>query len=255
MNSLELLFVLGVVLALGWVSVFIYQGRKLGNDEASQLLQTKKIRDAIAVYPFFPFKADMDIAFKKSMKSDGSFHGVDIAMPKSASILSSHLKYKKHEWVIFAIGEGASVSEVWCNKGADKKSVYPKIEIEEIVSKAKDCEGAYVFCLHNHPNSGAASLLAPSPQDLLSARWFCDYMSRSKIDAIEFVCDRGLWLVYDFWIEGVGSLRDGTDESRFFNDLNSSGSSDRRKVRSQYGGGMRWSSACPLYKACVSRMA
>lgn len=153
------------------------------------------------IYEHFRFCRDrlpLDHAFKRSMRPDGSFHMVDYPLDKALSIIASHLKYKKHEWVVFLICAERRVIGLWCNKGPDSKSVSPLINDRILCALASSHGADLVIRAHNHPNpySSNLSVLAPSDQDLRSFNYYADVINTHHMNFLDVLCERGQWLIF-----------------------------------------------------------
>ena len=71
--------------------------------QISLLAAKRRSRLIYENYCFTRRSIPLDTAFKRSMRPDGSFHCLDFPLDLALSMAASHLKYKKHEWVIFLI--------------------------------------------------------------------------------------------------------------------------------------------------------
>ncbi|MDO8632312.1 MAG: hypothetical protein Q7R41_17655 [Phycisphaerales bacterium] len=159
-----------------------------------------KLRSRL-IYEYFSFGRDpltMDNTFKQTMRSDGSFHWVDYPLESALSIAASHLKYKKHEWIVFLFCAGHRVVGLWCNKGPDSTKVSLSIDIGDICRIASSKQTDLVVCSHNHPNpySASVSLLGASEQDLRSSQYFAQMINAQGMNFLDVVCERGRWLIY-----------------------------------------------------------
>lgn len=160
----------------------------------------KKLRSQM-IYKYFSFGRDLsplDNTFKQSMRSDGSFHWVDYPLESALSIAASHLKYKKHEWMVFLFCAGHRVVGLWCNKGPDSTMVSPSIGMDDLCRIASSKQADLVVRTHNHPNpySKNVSLLGASEQDLRSSQYFAQLINAQGMNFLDVVCERGRWLIY-----------------------------------------------------------
>jgi len=153
------------------------------------------------IYEHFNFSRDrlsLDVSFKRSMRADGSFHWVDYPLDKALSIAASHLKYKKHEWIVFLFCTQHRVVALWCNKGPNSTMVAPSIATADLRRLALSKEADLVLRAHNHPNpySASVSLLAPSDQDLRSSKSLGELFNAHGMNFLDVLCERGRWLIY-----------------------------------------------------------
>lgn len=195
---MEPLFAIGLIVFAIWAVWFVSQSQPLKDHDLEQLAQCRRQARIRQFCNFCTVRRDADLAFKKAMKADGRFHHVDYPISDSLAVIASHLKSKKHEWVVFAIVVHDRVVSLWCNKGPDSSKVWPTIPSEQLLAVAQHRASGLVIRLHNHPNShgGRVCLLGPSEQDLRSFQYFAELFVAQGLSFIDVVCERGHWLVY-----------------------------------------------------------
>lgn len=196
-----LVVVVVVILAacvIGWVSSWLKAGEPLSMVEIEQLVSWRIEVQVRAKYKFKSGAVCSDVKFKKAMVPDGAYHNAKVPVPEAPGVIASHLKHKKHEWIVFAYCRDDQVVRLWCNKGPDKTMVAPTLPLSELGSMAVSLGCHAVMRLHNHPNSYGArmDLLEPSRQDLVSSENCGDWFASRGIEFIDIVCERGDWLVF-----------------------------------------------------------
>jgi len=136
--------------------------------------------------------------FKKNMNPIGSFYQIEESLFDIPAVVSSLLKYKKHEWIIIAFEKNKKVSMIWVNKGNDNSSVSLKYEIRYFVDIAIENNYTSILIFHNHPNSkpNEYSKISPSESDIVSAKSFSNTLFGNNINLMEFVCERGNHYIY-----------------------------------------------------------
>ncbi len=187
-----------LIVAAIWAWDFYRISKPLTPIELSKLALLRRKRHAYEYFNFSSRHVPLDLSFKASMRPDGAFHAVSYPVEEALGIVASHLKYKKHEWVVFMLVKDRCVVSLWCNKGPDATMVWPTIGISFITQFATSRGAHMVIRSHNHPNPHASniSLLAPSPQDLISSNLLAEEFNASRLNFIDVLCERGSWLVY-----------------------------------------------------------
>jgi hypothetical protein len=131
--------------------------------------------------------------FKQGMAAAGRFYEVRESLAATPALAGALLKYKTHEWAVFAFAPGALVERLWLNKGQDRASVTPILAPARVAEVAR--QGGYdsVLLFHNHPNGDPRHFdcTRPSAQDLASARLLADALAPLGVNLAEFVCERG----------------------------------------------------------------
>lgn len=176
----------------------IHAGRHLTSAEIQHGVDSLALHRVRTRYPFSSAKSALDVHFKASMVADGAFHSVEIPVVMLVSTLASHLKYKKHEWVIFAFVAKDKATLLWCNKGPDGTQVWLTVPLLTIIQRARAMRATCIVRAHNHPNSigKRADYLGPSEADLRSASTLTSQVGQAGMDFIDVVCERGDWLVF-----------------------------------------------------------
>jgi hypothetical protein len=231
--------VAGAVWFWGWLKA----GDPLTAADADRLVRRRYDSRFRSKYHFNPCSFGSDLAFKASMVADGAFHDVNLPLEDALSVIASHLKHKKHEWVVFAFCRGDRVVRLWCNKGPDRTMVSPTLPVAVLTEMAIAHGCGSVVRAHNHPNSHGSrfTLLGPSQQDLVSAEYFGDCFSRLGVDFLDVVCERGDWLVFNWKAAHHSQVEDGLRHEATA--LNASDPSARRAARSEIrSGDATWSS-------------
>jgi hypothetical protein len=182
-------------------------------EEEVQRLAIKKRLKAISTI----FADDVHISinpdFKRKLKTDGEFIRIDEPLREWPSISAALLKGKKHEWVVFGFATDNRVHSIWVNKGNDNQSVAPTNPIGFFIQHAKVTGTSHVMRTHNHP----AGALAPSSQDLVSAKYCGQLFTAEGFHFFDFVAAQGEYIQYGWWprkdliplsgiLESIGSL-------------------------------------------------
>lgn len=177
---------------------FVRHSRPLGETEIARVAANRRRRAITDHYGFLQSQVAIDRAFKASMRPDGAFHSVEYPVQAALSIVASHLKHKRHEWVVLVLCRDQRAIGLWCNKGPDGTMVWPTIDLEEIAALGRRLGADTVIRAHNHPNShgGHVSLLAPSDQDHRSAGHLGEFFFNRGLNYIDVVCERGRWLAF-----------------------------------------------------------
>ena len=168
-------------------------------EQEIQSLANKRKRDyVIKTYNFITCECNIDMDFKSSMNPKGQLYRTDKDMKTFPSIVSALLKGKKHEWIVKAIVKDEIVTCFYTNKGDGNLSVSCNLSIQEITSLCKRENGNTIMAFHNHPNSNPNqyTCLLASEQDMISAKYYSDYLSDNGINYVDFVCERGRFIKY-----------------------------------------------------------
>lgn len=136
--------------------------------------------------------------FKSSIKPNGKMYVCDIPVKDFPFFAAQLLKGKKHEWVIIAFEKNLTIKQFWVNKGPNNEHVSYKIDITDIVNICKVNNYTSVIRLHNHPNSDPKhyDCLVASDQDYYSAKCNSNILIDKGINWLDFVCERGNWLLF-----------------------------------------------------------
>jgi len=140
-----------------------------------------------------PLEVAADPVYKGSMKAEGRWDRLPLALPHVPSFVGDLLKYKKHEWIVVGLVEAEGWVSLWMNKGEDRMSVASHLGREGVAERARRT-GAYLVALfHNHPNPDPARLVltAPSQQDERLAHEWAAFLNALGISVAAYVCERG----------------------------------------------------------------
>ncbi|GJM23763.1 MAG: hypothetical protein DHS20C16_01780 [Phycisphaerae bacterium] len=140
----------------------------------------------------------MNLEFKKRMSAPGRFYLGEWNVREFPDFAAACLKYKKHEWIMIGFVRHECVSALWTNKGPDRTTVGFNIDSGTILKACREFQSDTLLVLHNHPNSNPQrfSTLTPSEQDEKSARILALEFVPRGYNLIEFVCERGMHIVY-----------------------------------------------------------
>lgn len=170
-----ILYLLFIVLPL-----FLFLGSSLSDQELQDIDQRKQERDLKARYRFRNLATTPSVP-RGYMKASGQFYDWEETISSfPATVAANWLKYKKHEWIIIGFVQGNFVKKVWANKGVDRSSVSSGITAAEVLRIAGQNDCTDIISMHNHPNSNSRlySCNTPSPQDLESANYWSNVLTR-----------------------------------------------------------------------------
>src|SRR5437762_2681537 len=92
------------LLIVSLVAIDIFQNRHPLTQEETSRLASKRRRDRqFQVFRFCQQPRPANPADKKAMKSTGEFVVCDLDYYEAPSRIAGLLKYKKHEWIVFAL--------------------------------------------------------------------------------------------------------------------------------------------------------
>lgn len=114
-----------------------------------------------ALYPASVFRKPNfpDVQFGRWLKTQAKPGGVMVGLrlPNVYACLNSLAQffyYKKHEWLVFAFFDEELVCvAMWVNKGDDRQSVAPLVNMNTIFAHCEKLGLKYVIRAHNHPIS------------------------------------------------------------------------------------------------------
>ena len=197
--TVYILIVVAAVILVAWL---IHASRPLTPDEVEEFARRKRLLAIEAQYSFDDAQVAVDLNFKSSMAAGGELYRTDEPISQFPSIAAGLLKWKKHEWIIFAFSHAGRVLGAWMNKGPDNEKVWPLINLETILEIAKKLNADTVLDFHNHPNPDPRRLLAslPSPQDQFHAAHFGSQFVPRGITYLAFVMERGRHSQYACWV-------------------------------------------------------
>jgi hypothetical protein len=194
-------FILISVLSVFLVAWFIHASRPLSPTEIEDFARRKRLLAIENHYSFNDDRVPVDIKFKSAMDAEGKLYRTDEPVNRFPSTAASLLKWKKHEWIMFAFSRAGRVMAIWMNKGPDKEKVWSVVSTETIVEMAKQMGADTVVDFHNHPNPNPHRLLMclPSHQDNISATTIGSKFVSHGIAFLAFVAERGRHFQYACW--------------------------------------------------------
>lgn len=117
------------LLALVSAAVEIFKNRHpLTSEEIRRLAHKRRYKRALLGYQFSTIQRPADASEKKVMQATGEFVTCDFDFHQAPSRIAGLLKYKKHEWIVFAFIANKRVCRLWWNKGPDGTQVWPVLE-------------------------------------------------------------------------------------------------------------------------------
>ena len=196
-----MLYLLVAIVALVFLcyGIGVFRNRHpLTRDEVIQLAQKRRRKRALLEYQFCSKQLAADVAEKKAMKSVGEFLACDLDYNRTPSRIAGLLKYKKHEWIVFAFISVPRVTRLWWNKGPDGKQVWPFLQSRELDKAIESLNPDALAILHNHPNPDPLRyrMNIQSDADLASAGFLHRRLARRRISLLEFICERGVPHLY-----------------------------------------------------------
>jgi hypothetical protein len=188
-------FILLVLVSGLWL---YFNRAALSDSEVTQLAKQRRIRYLNRLTSFQKIELVANREFKKRMPANGKLINMDENTKDFPNIAAALLKYKKHEWIIFAFCKNSKVVSAWFNKGDCAYYVYSLLSPEDIVHICKQLECNIVLSFHNHPNPdpGMLDCTQASQQDFKVAQVYIDYFLPRNIGLVEFVCERGFHYEY-----------------------------------------------------------
>ena len=192
-------YVLFLVFVAALVFLFLFRHlRPLQETEVHQLAAKRRDRNIRHYFTYGRGTIGFNADFKKTMDAAGKFYRINDSLWNFPSRAAALLKYKKHEWIIFAFEKDQRIELLWVNKGSDNTQVTPRILPEKLLQAAQQENYKSVLIFHNHPNPDPSKwdALRPSQQDGLSANWWGDFLNPQGINIVDFVCERGRYLEY-----------------------------------------------------------
>jgi hypothetical protein len=195
-----LYFVIAIVgfVILCW-GVDLYRNRHPLNAEESFRLAEKYRRNrALGQYSFWRTQTKATPEEKKVMRPNGEFVSWDCPYHVSPSKIAGLLKYKKHEWIVFAFVKDKRVIRLWWNKGPDGTMVWPVVREDVFYDAIEVNKPDVLLRLHNHPNGNPSRYSAniPSGADLNSAAHYHSKLMSKQITFLDFICERGTPYLY-----------------------------------------------------------
>jgi hypothetical protein len=207
-------FVIGVVWPIS-LAVEIFSNRHpLTTDEIRRLAHNRRYRRALVNYQFSTMQRPADPSQKKAMQAAGEFVTCDFHFHEAPSRIAGLLKYKKHEWIVFAFINQKKVCRLWWNKGPDGTKVWSELEDHALEHTLRTLKADTLAIFHNHPSrrymiSANADMLTrliartlgdvmhiPSSADIESAGTIYNQFEATGIAMLEFICVRGVPHLY-----------------------------------------------------------
>lgn len=194
------LFFIGppVLVLIIWVTD-VYRHRHPLTDEEVLALAKKRARNrALSEHAYSVQQQIADPEEKKAMKHAGEFITCDQPYYESPARIAGLLKYKKHEWIVFAFASSKRVQRLWWNKGPDGTKVWSNMPESAFRYATQILKPDLVAILHNHPNPNPSLYRAnlPSQADLRSASYYDAKFRPKGIILLEFICERGVPHLY-----------------------------------------------------------
>jgi hypothetical protein len=196
MASAVTVFIVAVACVLGYyVATHV---RPLNAAEIERLAVSRRATAWRCYFYFRSQRAAIDRDFKRSMQAAGTFHSVAYPLCDGPAIIASHLKHKKHEWIVFAFETNRQIVLLWANKGLNGMSVSPHIDHDHACRVARRHRCSSLLRLHNHPNPDPRRYraLLPSQQDHRSSEHLAAECQRHGLNFIDIVCERGFFRVF-----------------------------------------------------------
>ena len=194
---LYVVILIAVIALCFGIDVFLHR-HPLTADEVIQLAQKWRRNRALSEYQFSRYQQVADAAEKKAMKGMGEFLACDRVYDQTPSRIAGLLKYKKHEWIVFAFISGKRVTHLWWNKGPDGTTVWPFLRDNAFDRVIESVMPDTLAVLHNHPNPDPSRyrMNIPSNTDLTSANFLQCLLAKRNISLLEFICERGVPHLY-----------------------------------------------------------
>jgi len=200
--TLLIIFLVPIIFSsLAWVLDVFKNRHPLNPEEVIELARIKQWRHLLLVHAFNSIPVTTDASKKKAMKASGQFVRCDLRFSHLPSSIAGLLKYKKHEWVVLVFVKHLHAEYLWWNKGRDGNSAFPYLRGGYLDNALRLHKPDMLVRLHNHPNPDATKyrLNQPSSQDLKSAEYYSNLLSKQGIGFMDFVCERGVpYLYYAF---------------------------------------------------------
>jgi hypothetical protein len=186
-----------VILLVGAIDV-VRNRHPLTHDEVSRLAAKRRRNRQLQEYQFCVQPRPANPDEKKAMKSTGEFVACDLDYHEAPSRIAGLLKYKKHEWIVFAFIARKRVVRLWWNKGPDGTRVWPLLPIATLQTLATTLGVEAIAVLHNHPNPNPSRFRvnSPSDADLNSAAHLHRMLVAMGGNLLEFICERGTCHLY-----------------------------------------------------------
>jgi hypothetical protein len=170
----------------------------LNAQEVRKLAEKRRRSRALSEFGFLRCQMLAHPEDKKAMNALGEFVVCDFDYEKTPSRVAGLLKYKKHEWIVFAFIREKRVTRLWWNKGPDGTMVWPFLHGQALEKAIESLKPDALAILHNHPNPNPTRycLKRPSETDLNSAASLHRRLATHRITLLEFICERGVPHLY-----------------------------------------------------------
>ncbi|MGB9620006.1 MAG: hypothetical protein ACPL7K_06315 [Armatimonadota bacterium] len=190
-----------ISLLIPWALLLLLYRRPLTQWEIDTVARNRR-RKAVAQY--FRFSHEVvspNPTLKSTMDREGRFYRGNLPMSRFPAYAAGLLKYKKHEWIIFAFAKNGRVTRMWANKGS-RECATPTIPATTVIETARSGGFDTVLCLHNHPNPNPRYYIMsrPSDADLEFAQYWSELASRIGMNVVLFVCERGRAHLYATYV-------------------------------------------------------
>lgn len=187
------------ILLVAW---FIWASRPLSTLEVREFARRRRVVTIEKHLGFSEDQADVDLDFKRLMRTQGHLYDMNESLSSFPSIAAALLKWKKHEWVIFAYARRGRVLGMWLNKGPNKETVWPLLGLEKLAEVARRQGADTVLDFHNHPNPNPRRFQTchPSCQDQTHADFFGARFVSLRMTYLAFVNERGRHYQYACWV-------------------------------------------------------
>jgi hypothetical protein len=144
-----------VLLILSLIALDVFRNRHpLTREEAICLASKRRRTRQLQEFQFCVEPRPANSVEKKAMKSTGEFVSCDLDYYDAPSRVAGLLKYKKHEWIVFAFISRRRVVRLWWNKGPDGTRVWPLLGVDTLKALVRSLALDAIAVLHNHPNPG-----------------------------------------------------------------------------------------------------
>lgn len=189
----------GFILVLIWVIAhllyhYLTNIGELSEEDVLKLASLRRFEDITKLFGTYEIYISSET--KKMIKPSGSIYTLDRETSTLPSFCAALFKGKKHEWVMFAMGNGKKMASAWINKGENRSEVSISIPVSILIEKAKENNHDIICHFHNHPNA----VLSSSEQDIKSAISLGTECVSMGINYFAFVVGRGQYRQYALWV-------------------------------------------------------
>ena len=168
--------------------------RPLSGRQLQALANKRRTRAIRNCYRLADARIEPDLAFKRDMRSGGSFYEACEELSRLPHVVASHLKWKKHEWIVVGFARDRTVDLMWLNKGG-AGCVSPAVPFQELARLATERRATTLLIFHNHRSRfrgrrGVFGII-PSRGDMQTTEAWGEQLVASGIALLAFVCCRG----------------------------------------------------------------